>query len=260
MLPKFHLEREQTTYLHAAEGSTIHIEFHFHSHVELLAVLDGQVEVTINNLQKILQPGEIAVALSYDAHQFCSLVPSRYISIVIPTGMCEEFIAAVGDRKTHSPFLRNDQLFETFCTCFRGIKNSANPISQKGHLYVLLGSVLEYMQLEQRQEPTDPRLFTKLLLYLNDHLSEELSLASIAASMGYNPSYLSRAFKGNFHISITQYISMLRLRHAVLLMHDPAKSITDCAFESGFRSLRTFYRAFSKEFHCSPKEYQQKVI
>ncbi|MBQ7089957.1 MAG: helix-turn-helix transcriptional regulator, partial [Clostridia bacterium] len=40
-------------------------------------------------------------------------------------------------------------------------------------------------------------------------------------------------------------------------MKDPQNSIMDCAFESGFSSVRTFYRAFAAEFGCSPKEYRK---
>ncbi|MBR5507809.1 MAG: helix-turn-helix domain-containing protein [Clostridia bacterium] len=36
-------------------------------------------------------------------------------------------------------------------------------------------------------------------------------------------------------------------------------TITYCALESGFNSLRTFFRAFNKEFHMSPKEYMKHI-
>ena len=58
---------------------------------------------------------------------------------------------------------------------------------------------------------------------------------------------------------ISQYITMVRLKHAVVLMQDEKHSITYCALESGFNSMRSFYRAFAKEFGCSPKEYIEKT-
>ena len=48
---------------------------------------------------------------------------------------------------------------------------------------------------------------------------------------------------------------MLRLRETVLLMRAGKMSITACALESGFGSMRSFYRAFREEFGCTPKEY-----
>jgi AraC-like DNA-binding protein len=38
-------------------------------------------------------------------------------------------------------------------------------------------------------------------------------------------------------------------------MNEQKHSITHCAMESGFNSMRTFYRAFREEFGCSPGDY-----
>lgn len=257
MQPTFNLKREQTTNLFAIQADNINCEFHFHSHIELLVVIDGEVEVTVNDHQKLLRGGEVAIALSYDAHQFRTEEPAPGLSIIIPTDMCPEFLAAVGDRANTSPFLKDQELFDTIYACYNSIRNSPNPLWTKGQVYQLLGAVLKHMQLDKKEEASDPKLLTALLMYLNAHYTEEISLDTIAADLGYNPSYLSRCFKAKLRIGIPGYITMLRLRHAVLLMRNSEKSITECAFDSGFSSLRTFYRAFQEEFHCSPKEYRE---
>ena len=100
----------------------------------------------------------------------------------------------------------------------------------------------------------DPAPASRILLYINEHYTNPLTLASIAAELGYNASYLSRCFKNFFHIGINRYITLMRLRKAVLLMQKK-KNIATCAYESGFNSVRTFYRAFWDEFQCTPKEY-----
>ena len=87
---------------------------------------------------------------------------------------------------------------------------------------------------------------------------KDLTLSSLASKFGYNPSYLSRYFKSCFSIGINNYITKMRLREAVLLMKDHSNNVTYCAYESGFNSLRTFYRAFYSEFQCTPKEYLTK--
>lgn len=255
MLPQFYLKREQSRQLYACEATNVHVDFHFHSHVELLVVLEGQIDVTINNMQKVLSSGEIAVALSFDAHRFFTPKCSRGISIVIPTDMCADFLSIIGDHKAHCPFLCNEDLYNTVCTCYAGIIHSSNSISQKGYLYVMLGALFENIQLEQ-QSDSDPKLFTQLLNYINKNYTSDISLQSIAQTFGYNASYLSRVFNSQFYISVPKYITMLRLRHVVMMMQEPGTDITECAYESGFQSLRTFYRAFREEFQCNPKEYK----
>ena len=257
MLPKFHLAREQTTELYAVPVHNACCDFHFHSHIEFIIVLEGAIEVTVNDRQKVLTSGQMGIALSYDAHQFRALSESRSLCIIIPTDLCPEFVTAVGDRKNRNPFLLDADLFKTACDCFSGIQNADEILTQKGYIYLLLGAALRHMQLEQKQDASDTRLLTDILLYLNTHYTEDITLTSVATAVGYNASYLSRHFSESFQIGIPGYINMLRLRQAVLFMRDKNKSITDCAFESGFRSLRTFYRAFQEEFHCSPTQYRK---
>jgi len=54
---------------------------------------------------------------------------------------------------------------------------------------------------------------------------------------------------------LIQYVNILRLRNALLLMKNRKHTHTYCALESGFPSVRTFYRVFQSEMHCSPREY-----
>ena len=62
-------------------------------------------------------------------------------------------------------------------------------------------------------------------------------------------------FRSAFGIGIGRYISTVRLKNALLLLEDKCSSVTEIALECGFGSIRTFYRAFEREFGCSPSEY-----
>jgi AraC-like DNA-binding protein len=66
-------------------------------------------------------------------------------------------------------------------------------------------------------------------------------------------------FRSAFGISFVEYLTMLRLREAILLLRSGKKSVTECAMESGFGSMRSFYRAFSEEFGVTPKEYLKQL-
>ena len=82
-------------------------------------------------------------------------------------------------------------------------------------------------------------------------------MTHLSTAFGYNSAYLSRTFQKTFGISFGRYLSMIRLREAILLLRDRKKNVTECALESGFGSVRSFYRAFYEEFKCTPKEYLQ---
>lgn len=255
MHPQFHVIREQRNTLSVGETRDAHVMFHFHSQIEICLITEGEVEVWINDNRKVLKAGGLSVALSHDAHRYQSVSSSRSIYLIIPTNLCSEFLSVFQDRQIRNPFLQDRQLFDLLLSCYDQLNANPNEITARGYVYVILGALLDRLETEPRSAPIDPSFSTKILLYISQNFREDLSLASIAAAMGYNPSYLSRAFKNCFQIGLSRYITMVRLREAVQLMKESNKSVLACALESGFRSSRTFYRAFCEEFHCTPKEY-----
>ena len=73
--------------------------------------------------------------------------------------------------------------------------------------------------------------------------------------MGRNASCISGLFKSSIGVGILRYVNLLRLKNAITLLHEKNRSTESAAEASGFRSVRTFYRAFREAFGCSPKEY-----
>jgi AraC-like DNA-binding protein len=114
---------------------------------------------------------------------------------------------------------------------------------------------MESLSFEPISTSIEQQLSSRILFYVNENYKNDISLGSIAAYFGYNPSYISRYFRSCFNVGLNQYITLVRLKYAIILMTESQNSVTYCAFESGFNSMRTFYRAFYNEFKCTPKEY-----
>lgn len=258
MQAEFNLKREQNNRLICEIGRHPRCNLHFHSQIEIYLVVSGEVEVWVNNSRRVLTAGEMSVALSYDAHGYHEVREAEIEYLIVPTDLCGEFLKVLQNKQIENPFISDRALFDEIKTCFLRIRESGNEISVRGYIYVILGMLLDRIRFEARREPKDHEVSSEILRYISAHCREDLSASSISLAFGYNPSYLSRAFKSKFKIGLTQYITMMRLREAVLLMKDPGKSITECAYESGFRSLRTFYRCFQNEFGCAPQEYRIK--
>jgi xylan 1,4-beta-xylosidase len=98
----------------------------------------------------------------------------------------------------------------------------------------------------------DNKLFYKS--YKNDKTILQFH-SQIAAHFGYSQSYISRYFKSCFNITLIKYLTIIKLQNAIMLMREGKHSATYCSLESGFSSMRTFYRAFYNEFGCSPGEF-----
>jgi AraC family transcriptional regulator len=98
-----------------------------------------------------------------------------------------------------------------------------------------------------------------LLVHIQAHLEEDLSLDALGQKAGLSPSYLQRLFKGAIGETPKAYTSRLRLERAAfrLLVHD--SNVLDVALECGFQSHETFLRAFRRRFGRVPSEYREWV-
>ncbi len=257
MQAEFYYQREKKNILHSAEVIHPNAPLHFHSPIEVYLVTEGEVEVWVNDRRRVLKAGELSVALSYDAHRYRSKEGARAVYLSVSTDLCGDFLAELGNRRISDPFISDPQVFQQILGYCAAIQESSALLKKKGNLYLLLGVLQESLSLEEHASKRDTDLSTRILFYINEHFKEKCTPALLAAEMGYHPGYLARFFKENFHISMSQYVTMLRLREAVLLMKEPKNSIVYCAYESGFSSIRTFYRVFTAEFKCSPKEYRK---
>jgi AraC-like DNA-binding protein len=71
--------------------------------------------------------------------------------------------------------------------------------------------------------------------------------------------YFLRLFKEKVGMTPGQYLTEVRLEHAVRCLKLGWINITDIAFDSGFGSLISFERAFKRRFRMTPSEYQKKI-
>ena len=91
--------------------------------------------------------------------------------------------------------------------------------------------------------------------YIDDHLTEEITVDMLAKLSGYSYGHFQRVFASYYGISAASYIRRMRLRSAAGAILC-GTSISEAASKYVFSSLAVFSRAFHREFGISPKEYQ----
>ena len=257
MAIRFYLDREYQKDIYYVMLRDRRSTMNFHSPIEVWMVHEGAIRCWINGQSADLCPGEMVVAFSYDIHNFQVLEKGTVVgNLIVPLSLCGEFQTLFNQKRTPDPFIRDRAVFERVYESLQKMEQAENEMAKRGYLFVALGTLMERLALEKRSEQANPQLSTRLLCYLQENYRSELSLRSVASALGYHPAYLSQYFKDCFHISFGKYLTLLRLRTCVLLMKE-GKSLSECAFESGFGSLRTFHRVFQEEFQCTPKQYMK---
>lgn len=97
--------------------------------------------------------------------------------------------------------------------------------------------------------------YTKIkdvLEYINDHLTQNISLDTIANEFFFTKQYLCRFFKEQTGFTIKKYISYKRI---VLMQELCSKgiSLSEASMKVGFNSYSSFYRTYSKIMNESPR-------
>ena len=88
--------------------------------------------------------------------------------------------------------------------------------------------------------------------YIKEHLNESLTLEDAAEMAGMQRNYFSHFFKKTTGINFSEYIIRLRLFHAIHLIENTNRTISDILFECGFNNESYFYRIFKKMIGKSP--------
>lgn len=95
-------------------------------------------------------------------------------------------------------------------------------------------------------------IIEKILIYIDKHIYEKINLIELADIAGYTPFYFSRLFSETMGISVTTYIRIRKLQHAMVSLLEGEK-IVDISFKYAFESHEGFTRAFKKLFGSTPK-------
>lgn len=90
--------------------------------------------------------------------------------------------------------------------------------------------------------------------YIEDHLKTDIDAAELADRAGFSVFHFYRLFQAAVGYPVMQYILRRRLLHTAYAMRCGSKGI-DAALEYGFETYAGFYKAFLREFGCTPQEF-----
>lgn len=96
--------------------------------------------------------------------------------------------------------------------------------------------------------------------YIAEHLSEDLTLTTLAAQVYLNPVYLSRVYRQSTGQKLSEYVLTCRIAEAQKLLCNQNIKINEIAQRVGFDSAAHFSRVFKKQTSFTPAEYREKTV
>lgn len=110
-----------------------------------------------------------------------------------------------------------------------------------------------------KQHAINNILIKKCMDYIDSHLTEKIDLDKLAESLGYTKYYLTRRFKEETKMSVSQYILSKRIESAKTLLTHSRLSILEISDKLQFSSPSHFTSVFRKMTGETPTEYRQKI-
>lgn len=121
-----------------------------------------------------------------------------------------------------------------------------------GYVHTALRTVFDQLAGAPRYSPT----LLMALSYINRNFTRELSLTQLSEYVYANPSTLSSEFNAGVGMSLSEYVTGLRVRHAQKLLDTTDFSVPEIAQQAGFASAKYFREQFKRQTGLSPQGYR----
>lgn len=114
----------------------------------------------------------------------------------------------------------------------------------------------DFVNQQQPSEVGEDTVIESAKRYIEENYMLELPLTSLAEQYNYNSTYFSEIFKEAAGISFIQYVTEVRMKHAIRLLRETQLTVWDVTELTGFRSPSYFSSKFKKMFNISPSDYR----
>ena len=133
----------------------------------------------------------------------------------------------------------------------------------EGKVMELLSLVTNNLEHEQRRrhlpvklDKKDRRSLGKAVTLMKKDLSAYPSISELAQIANMSPSRFQMAFRLVYGTTAYEYLKVMRMNYALLLLRDSDDNISTVAFKVGYRNAGHFAKLFKETFGMGPKEYR----
>lgn len=248
---------------------------HWHNDIEILYVLNGNFNVTIDSDNYELVKNDIEIINIDEAHGIRSNDKDNRILIfhIDPT-FFEQYFSDIQNMFFYTNITDdNAQEGEEYEVLRKYLSRVVCEIVQKQEdydnkiedilveiLYHLINN-FHYLTSE-REELKDNEeqvaRYHRITKYIFNNYDDNITLQDIAKKEFLSTHYLSHEIKDTTGYSFTDLLNLTRVDEALKFLLDTDKTITEISEEVGFSHVRYFNKHFKIQFKCSPNQFRKK--
>ena len=113
--------------------------------------------------------------------------------------------------------------------------------------------------LEERPAmPAAAENLRPVLAYIQEHFADPITIEELARLSHLSKSYFMSCFKQTFGLGAVEYLTQLRIKAACEALRSTTRSVSEIAYDNGFRNLSNFNRQFRNKVGCTPQMYRKE--
>ncbi len=252
---------------------------HSHAYTEVYLFCEGEVAMEIRGRRRPLRPGDVLVLPPGTEHRAVvggGETPYRRFVFWLSEDFCEALRAEAPAylylfdrvRESREYVYPMDPLeFNSLCsqlfTLLEELHTDRFGRDAQIALHVrslLLSLSRTVWQRSERRAKRETRSSYRLITdYIAENLSGDLSLDAMSRALFLNKYHIAHLFQENTGLSVHQYITKKRLAACVDAMQS-GQRVGEVYARFGFLNYSSFYRAFLKEYGCSPSVYLRERL
>ena len=264
-----------STYHIENAGRSFQIPVHWHDEFEIIYVRSGFLAVSISGESYIGKTGDAFVVSPGNLHLMGSqtgtvdyytfLFPLKYISFRTDDMLDEKLLEPLNSGHLMiCPRVKDTakELCEQLIEIYEAKKDESESkiTTQVRTKIILLQFILEMWKkgfVIENDTSGRNTVEKEMVSYIQQNFTGKISLREFGKQFHLSEKYISRYFKEHFHITLSQYVTYLRLEHAKQLLQDTDIPVTDVAMQSGYQNVSYFIRSFQKAYAVSPLKYRK---
>lgn len=159
--------------------------------------------------------------------------------------------------------------YDDFAYCRQALRLQITDYILKPVNYEEFGSCIDNLKISMYEnktkeisdtEKSDERVISSITRYMQEHLSEEISLSVLADIFHLNPQYISQLFKNEIGVGFLAYLTNIRIEKAKKLLLSTSLSVTEIAEHTGYSDYRVFTKVFKKTEGITPSQFRRKFL
>ncbi|CAM3880639.1 AraC family transcriptional regulator [Cohnella lubricantis] len=263
----------------AERNSSFPINWHHHPECELMLIQQGKLEVEVGSELYTLQAGDVIVLGSSQLHRDRSF-GERLEYIVLQFDLQTFFDQSTIPylqyfNETKVPLSAMNYIFRDNEKARRGVADCIREIYEeslrKASGYELAVNLLikrillilirsDTLGLLADQDRVERIRLKPVLDYVEDNISERITVEEACRLINMSYYYFVKFFKKTMGLSFTEYVNFRKIKRAEQLLLTRDLSISEVGDQTGMPNMAHFYKMFKRFNHCSPKEFQRKML